>query len=91
MWKVKNVEKLEFRYFEKKIRGFLIEVPLFLISRFGHKILNSKFKENWKEAHVRDCSYRLVLESNRPFLVLKGASEKSFLVLKRVNGNSEEY
>jgi hypothetical protein len=33
--------------------------------------------------------YRLVSKSNHPFLVLKGVTEMSFLVLKR-SGNSEE-
>jgi hypothetical protein len=35
-------------------------------------------------------SYRLVRKSNHPFLVLKGVTEMSFSVLKRVSGNSEE-
>jgi hypothetical protein len=34
--------------------------------------------------------YRLVRKSNHPFLVLKGVTEMSFLVLKRVSVNSEE-
>jgi hypothetical protein len=34
--------------------------------------------------------YRLVCKSNHPFLVLKGVTEMSFLVLKRVGENSEE-
>jgi hypothetical protein len=32
----------------------------------------------------------LVRKSNHPFLVLKGVTEMSFLVLKRISGNSEE-
>jgi hypothetical protein len=35
-------------------------------------------------------TYRLVPKSNHPFLVLKGVTEMSFLVLKRISGNSEE-
>jgi hypothetical protein len=35
-------------------------------------------------------AYRLVRKSNQPFLVLKGVTEMSFLVLKRVSVNSEE-
>ncbi len=31
--------------------------------------------------------YRLVCKSNHPFLVLKGANEKSFVVFQKVNGN----
>jgi hypothetical protein len=39
----------------------------------------------------RSNSYcRLVRKSNHPFLVLKGVTEMSFLVLKRISGNSEE-
>jgi hypothetical protein len=34
--------------------------------------------------------YRLVPKSYHPFLVLKGVTEMSFLVLKRIGGNSEE-
>jgi hypothetical protein len=34
--------------------------------------------------------YRLVCKSNHPFLVLKGVTEMSFLVLKRISVNSEE-
>jgi hypothetical protein len=34
--------------------------------------------------------YRLVRKSNHPFLVLKGVTEMSFLVLKIISGNSEE-
>jgi hypothetical protein len=34
--------------------------------------------------------YCLVRKSNHPFLVLKGVTEMSFLVLKRISGNSEE-
>ncbi len=34
--------------------------------------------------------YRLVRKSNHPFLVLKGVTEMSFLVLKRLSGNSED-
>jgi hypothetical protein len=43
---------------------------------------------------VKNCkekSYRLVRKSNHPFLVLKGVTEMSFLVLKRISGNSEAY
>jgi hypothetical protein len=32
----------------------------------------------------------MVRKNNHPFLVLKGVTEMSFLVLKRVGGNSEE-
>jgi hypothetical protein len=35
-------------------------------------------------------SYCLVCKSSHPFLVLKGVTEMSFLVLKRISGNSEE-
>jgi hypothetical protein len=35
-------------------------------------------------------SYCLVSKSNHPFLVLKGVNEVSFLILKRISGNSEE-
>jgi hypothetical protein len=34
--------------------------------------------------------YRLVRKSNHPFLVLKGVTEMSFLVLKRISGNPED-
>jgi hypothetical protein len=34
--------------------------------------------------------YRLVRKSNNPFLVLKGVTEMSFLVFKRIGGDSEE-
>jgi hypothetical protein len=37
--------------------------------------------------HIEYC---LVCKSNHPFLVLKGVIEMSFLVLKRISGNSEE-
>jgi hypothetical protein len=33
--------------------------------------------------------YRARSLNNHPFLVLKGATEMSFLVLKRISGNSE--
>jgi hypothetical protein len=32
----------------------------------------------------------LVCKNSHPFLVLKGVTEMSFLVLKRISGNSEE-
>ncbi len=35
-------------------------------------------------------TYRLVRKSNHPFLVLKGVTEMSFLVLKIISGYSEE-
>jgi hypothetical protein len=35
-------------------------------------------------------TYCLVRKSNHPFLVLKGVTEMSFFVLKRISGNSEE-
>jgi hypothetical protein len=34
--------------------------------------------------------YCLIPKNNHPFLVLKGATEMSFLVLKRISGNSEK-
>jgi hypothetical protein len=34
--------------------------------------------------------YRLLRKSNHPFLVLKGVTEISFLVLKRISENSED-
>jgi hypothetical protein len=34
--------------------------------------------------------YRTRPENIHPLLVLKGATEMSFLVLKRISGNSEE-
>ncbi len=34
--------------------------------------------------------YCLVHKSNHPFLVLKGVTEMSFLVLKRISGSFEE-
>jgi hypothetical protein len=34
--------------------------------------------------------YRLIRKSNHPFLVLKGVTEMSFLVLKIISGYSEE-
>jgi hypothetical protein len=34
--------------------------------------------------------YCLVCKSNHPFLALKGVTEMSFLVLKRISRNSEE-
>ncbi len=34
--------------------------------------------------------YCLVRKSNHPFLVLKGVTEMSFFVLKRISANSED-
>jgi hypothetical protein len=50
-------------------------------------ILNLRFTYFW--AFLKNI-YRLVRKSNHPFLVLKGVTEMSFLVLKRISGNSEE-
>jgi hypothetical protein len=45
---------------------------------------------NIKNKIISKKQYRLVRKSNHPFLVLKGVTEMSFLVLKTINGNSEE-
>jgi hypothetical protein len=39
---------------------------------------------------MRMIFYCLVCKSNHPFLVLKGVTEMSFLVLKIISRNSEE-
>jgi hypothetical protein len=46
--------------------------------------------KNLKKSKIIKLRYRLVCKSNHPFLVLKGVTEMSFLVLKRIGGNSEE-
>jgi hypothetical protein len=43
------------------------------------------FKRNYAE------KYRLVRKSIHPFLVLKGVTEMSFLVLKRINSEEDQY
>jgi hypothetical protein len=49
-----------------------------------------KFLKHTTQVFSEDSifSYRLVRKSNHPFLVLKGVTELSFLVLKKISGNS---
>jgi hypothetical protein len=51
-------------------------------------IINNKIK--CRKLRFSKKNYRLVRKSNHPFLVLKGVTEMSFLVLKRISTNFEE-